>query len=207
LRAILGRYLDTDALELRLAYGPFGKPAVAFEQVRSPFGFSLSHSAGLVLLAIAAYGEVGIDVEWIDARFDCQRVAASFFSPQEIDELQRAPIAHTRQVFFRLWSLREAVGKSRGDGLAVFDDRGDLGWAVGESDPFRGCSVTDLDVGEGYTAALALHGPWEMRLRPWHERLEGWNACYRVGLEPLATSDALEGASRRIGTIVPRIRG
>jgi 4'-phosphopantetheinyl transferase len=182
LRAILARYLDDKADELRFVYGAFGKPAVASKQDRPALEFNLSHSAGFVLLAIATCGGVGIDIEQIDERFDYQAVAVSFFSPEEIEELQWMPPTRARRIFFRLWTLREAIGKARGDGLAVLEDQRHRG-AVSESGLTWGCSARELDVGDGYAAALSLFGRREMRPRPWHERLDGWEACYRVALE------------------------
>ena len=85
-------------------------------------------------------------------------------------------------MFFRLWSLREAVGKARGDGLAVLDQR-HSDTAAGESGPMWGCSATELDIADGYAAALALCGSWQLRPGPWRGRLDEWEACCCVGLE------------------------
>ncbi len=183
LGAMLARYVGAQAHELRFAYSPFGKPALALEEGRPALDFNLSHSAGFVLLAVGACGGVGIDVVQIDAHFDYRSVARSFFSPQQIEELERLPPARAAREFFRLWSLGEAIGKARGDGLAVLGEPIAPAWATAESALMLGCTAAALDVGDAYAATLALCGRWEMRLEPWHERLDGWEARYRVGVE------------------------
>jgi 4'-phosphopantetheinyl transferase len=182
LRAILGRYVGAEARELRFSYGRFGKPAVASGPGRPALEFNLSHSAGLALLALTAREGVGIDVERIDVHIDYREVAVSVFPAQESEALQRTPPARARRMFFRLWSLREAVGKARGDGLAVLDQR-QADTAAEESGPMWGCSATELDIAEGYAAALAVCGAWQLRPGPWRGRLDEWEACCCVGLE------------------------
>jgi hypothetical protein len=92
------------------------------------------------------------------------------------------PPARARKIFFRLWSLSEAVGNARGDGLAVLEQRhADIG--ARESAPMWGCTATALDVVDGYAAALALRGSWTLRPRPWHGRIDEWEVCCRVGVE------------------------
>jgi len=101
LRALLGRYLDADPRELRFGLGPHGKPVL-----RGPVGqdpdepdgrradlrFNLSHSGELMLVAVTAGREVGVDVELIGNR-------------------------HPADVL-RAWTMREATGKCLGTGLA-----------------------------------------------------------------------------------------
>jgi 4'-phosphopantetheinyl transferase len=176
-RAILGQYLSTGAHALRFAYGRFGKPALVCERDRPALEFSLSHSAGLLLLALTGREGVGVDIEQVDTRFDYRGVAEQFFPPQVIEELRWALPAQAHRVFFRQWSLQEAIGKARGDGLAVLRQRQSLG-----SGPMHACSATALDIADGFAAGLAMRGKWELRPQPWRESLARWKACYRVGL-------------------------
>jgi len=190
LRAILGRYLAAEARELSFSYGHFGKPAVASDSGRPALEFNLSHSAGLALLALTAREGLGIDIERIDSRIDYLKVAANFFLKQETEELQGTPPARARRIFFRLWSLREAVGKARGDGLAVLEQR-DSETAAGKAGSMWGYSATELDIGYEYAAALALRGPWELRPRPWREHFDEWEACCCVRLETCSFGSGL----------------
>lgn len=101
LRALLARYLDADPRELQFALGAHGKPRLQSEP-RETGGdggsgpgehlrFNLSHSGELMLLAVTAGREVGVDVE-------------------------RAREHHSAE-FLRAWTRREATVKCLGMGL------------------------------------------------------------------------------------------
>jgi 4'-phosphopantetheinyl transferase len=90
LRTVLGRYLDEDPAAIALAVAPGGKP---FLEGPGPLRFSLSHSAGLALIAVAEEREVGIDVERVTPRRSAD--------------------------YLRAWTRREAIAKCFGEGLAA----------------------------------------------------------------------------------------
>jgi phosphopantetheinyl transferase len=98
LRALLACYVDRDPRALRFTLGPYGKPVLLTEggaPVRD-LRFSLSHSGGLVLVAVSSEREVGVDIERADGR--------------------------RTEEFLHAWVVREAVGKCRGTGLARTED-------------------------------------------------------------------------------------
>jgi len=90
LRALLGRYLDRDPLDLCFALGPHGKPTLLQE---GDLRFNLSHSGCLALIAVTAGREVGVDVECARARYTAE--------------------------FLDAWVAREAVVKCLGLGLGL----------------------------------------------------------------------------------------
>jgi hypothetical protein len=109
LRALLGRYLDADPRELRFTLGPYGKPALREPDGRgSGLRFNLSHSGELMLVAVTAGREVGVDVELVRDRHPAE--------------------------FLHEWTMREAKVKCLGTGLAaapVADDGSTDGlWAT-----------------------------------------------------------------------------
>jgi phosphopantetheinyl transferase len=65
LRALLGRYLERDPRSLDFVLGPHGKPALASAEhaPATDLRFNLSHSGGLVLIAVTAKRELGVDIE------------------------------------------------------------------------------------------------------------------------------------------------
>ena len=164
LRSLLGRYLGTPPRELRFEYGEFEKPALAGSDVH----FNLAHSGEVVLFAITRLGEVGIDVELIDARpRDDERLADRFFSPTEVATLRSLPNTDRSRAFLRCWTRKEAFLKARGDGLRLALDTFDVSLAPGQpvalmrtewsrTEPTE-WSLSDLsDERAGYVAALAI---------------------------------------------------
>ncbi len=87
---------------------------------------NLSHTDGLVAVALATHGEIGVDVEWHRRPGRTVELAHRYFAPAELDALLQLPEvapylgAETRRDrFFRLWTLKEAWIKARGLGLKI----------------------------------------------------------------------------------------
>src|SRR3954447_5184073 len=115
LRELLSDYLGLAPPRVRLRTGPFGKPRVAEGEPR----FSLSHSHGIALYAIARGLEVGCDIERRDGRLAEQEGADRFFAPPEADALRSLPPHQHAEGFFNCWTRKEAYVKARGLGLSL----------------------------------------------------------------------------------------
>ena len=141
LLCLLGRYLDADPERIGLEAGEHGKPRLA--RPASPLRFNLSHSGGVVLIALAGGCEVGVDVERIRPRRNLLRLAGRALEPAAAAAVRAAPPAERLRAFHAAWARREALAKCHGGGL-----RAPLPPA-----PF---AVTSLDAGAGFAAALAV---------------------------------------------------
>ena len=92
-----------------------GKPY--FNSPVAPF-FSISHSGGIAAAAMVEYkyGEIGFDIEAVDANYNFDRISARYFT-----EAERAEINESKspaEAFFSLWTVKEAMAKIGGDGLS-----------------------------------------------------------------------------------------
>ncbi|MCB2175169.1 MAG: 4'-phosphopantetheinyl transferase superfamily protein [Actinomycetales bacterium] len=120
---------------------------------------SVSHSGGLVLVAVSTGPAVGVDVEEVALRpgLDPLALAARTCSQDE-----RRHISDVRG-FVTYWTRKEAVLKATGEGLRVpltdvvvtppHEPAGLVAWR-GRLRPE--CRMLDLDVGAHHVAALAL---------------------------------------------------
>jgi 4'-phosphopantetheinyl transferase len=83
--------------------------------------FSLSHTQGMVACAVTTTADalVGVDVECIDRDVDVAELAARFFAPAEAAHLAQLDAETRRSRFFDLWTLKEALVKALGTGLAM----------------------------------------------------------------------------------------
>lgn len=86
LRLLLGEILGLPAHKLKFEYNEFGKPSLMPRQ-GLPLQFNVSHSGGLILIAITMGRAVGIDVERIWTDLDLDGIAARFFFSQRIQNL------------------------------------------------------------------------------------------------------------------------
>ncbi len=167
LRTILGRYLKTDPSCLRFEYKLHGKPALVGEGSGNTYSFNLSHSHGLLLLAITRGREIGIDLEFIRAESAEQEIAERFFAPNEVAKLCSLPADQKQEAFFKCWTRKEAYVKAKGEGLMVPLDQFEVSLSPGEPAALLNTasyieasdwSLEELDPGPGYVAALAVQG-------------------------------------------------
>jgi 4'-phosphopantetheinyl transferase len=113
-------FLVGRALARRALGGPHAFTAGAHGRLEAAgtLSFNLSHSAGLVVCAVAA-GTVGVDVEKVDEGRTEPGIWQHYFAPAEVAVLTALPIAERCERFFRYWTLKEAYIKARGLGLSL----------------------------------------------------------------------------------------
>jgi 4'-phosphopantetheinyl transferase len=95
-----------------------GKPLAVGPSERH---LSIAHSRNVVAAAITAIGPIGIDVERHDRVRDHRALADAAFGPSE----RRAVAMHGARIFYRTWTMREAVAKATGEGLGLVVDGSD----------------------------------------------------------------------------------
>ena len=145
-RAILG---SVTSAPLEFAFHEKGKPYLASApEVR----FNLAHSREMALVAVALDVEVGVDIERVRALPEYAAIARRYF-----------PAGYTEpsgvRDFFRHWTRFEALLKAHGAGL----------YGAGVTPPGV-WSLTELDVGPRFAAALAVEGPL----------VEQASSCHRI---------------------------
>ncbi|TQK52831.1 4'-phosphopantetheinyl transferase [Streptomyces sp. SLBN-118] len=130
--------------------GPHGRPVVP----GSPVHFSLSHTSGLVMIALAT-GPVGIDVEGVPGDIGIVADVAAQLHPKERAHLAALPTADRALAFARCWTRKEALLKATGVGLNE-----DLALTYVGAGPQPAADadwlVADLPADPGYTAAVAV---------------------------------------------------
>src|SRR5204862_85170 len=132
LRIILASYLRMPAKDVMFRYGPQKKPAIGLDHSESTVRFSLSHSHGLAVCAVARGREVGVDVEAIRPEVAGEDIAERFFSPRERAELRLLPPDRRVGGFFLCWTLKEAYIKARSVGLGIPLDSFDVSLMPGQ---------------------------------------------------------------------------
>ena len=155
LRRLLGHYLGLPPQALHFSLGAMGKPALA--EVRA-LSFNLSHTEGLLLVAVASGMEVGDDVEKVRPIEGAAHLAARYFTARE-----RAGMEDRPDAFLRLWTCRESAVKASGlgvsegwDALRIVERGRDEAQAVGLGGD---CFVRLFSPCSGYVAALAAMAP------------------------------------------------
>jgi len=161
LRDILGGYLDIDPAEVRIATGEQGKPFLADAAV--DLRFNLSHVDDVLVLAIAAGVEVGVDIERIETDKPIHDMARLVFSQREQEELLAMPVPQQIRAFYRCWVSKEACLKACGRGFSLPGSSFDvpMSFEVPATQTIVNCNqslwhVQDIDVPDKYCAAVAV---------------------------------------------------
>ena len=122
---LAGHWLARQALASFSGAGPQQHWAVTANAAGAPLVschphlfLSLSHSANWVVCAVSD-APIGIDIEAPAKPRDWRRLAPTVFSPAELDSAQDLAPTDAEQQFYRIWTLKEAWFKSRGEGLAL----------------------------------------------------------------------------------------
>lgn len=161
LRLTLGCCLDLAPKSLEFTLGPWGKPGLR----GCPLRFSVSHSGGVALLAVAWRREVGVDLERISRALSPEELAPQVLSEREQAWLREQAPEQRRSAFLTLWTAKEAYVKATGQGLSFPLTRLTLLPKAG-TDQFEASQIVSLcpisvcriDAGSNYLAAVALEG-------------------------------------------------
>jgi 4'-phosphopantetheinyl transferase len=119
LRTGLSRHAEVQPQSWRFAAGEHGRPEIAAPAGHDELRFNLSHTDGLVALAVVRRLDVGVDVEHVHRRRETVGIADRFFAAAEVAELRSLPAEQQQSRFFDYWTLKESYIKARGMGLAI----------------------------------------------------------------------------------------
>jgi 4'-phosphopantetheinyl transferase len=118
LRRLLGFYFKIKADNIEFEYNSRGKPQIANFLNAINLQFNVSHSQDLALYGITCDRRIGIDLEYRRNIDDADKIARRFFSPAESALISSLKGEEQKQVFFQLWTAKEAYLKATGLGLA-----------------------------------------------------------------------------------------
>ena len=116
LRAKLGLRLGCAGERIEFRFSTYGKPFANVGGSPAPISFNISHSGDHGLIAIARSGRVGVDVEERSARHDLDGPMAAVLGPDERWALSQVRRDRRHHLFFRIWTIKEALIKGLGTG-------------------------------------------------------------------------------------------
>ncbi|GAC1615901.1 MAG: 4'-phosphopantetheinyl transferase superfamily protein [Bradyrhizobium sp.] len=162
-RGVLGGYLGCPPTEISLAVTAFGKPYLC-RGGGPDLRFNLSHSGGVVALAVGIGAEVGIDVE-AEPPGNTDELVSVGLSEPERRAYEELPPALRSAAFLRCWTRKEALLKASGTGLSCDPRMLTVGWHGAESQAVAmpasaGCfAFRDLALAGAASSSVALAAP------------------------------------------------
>jgi 4'-phosphopantetheinyl transferase len=162
-RTVLARLLgQAEPAALEFTATQWGKPELA-GAAAGKLHFNLSHTDGLLVLAVSRAHEVGVDVEAVDRKVEPLALAQRFFATDEHAELLELEGQEQRERFFALWTLKEAWVKARGLGLRIPLD--DFSFSFAGSTPvIHFGPQLEEHAGEWQFSVLRQRGPFRIAL-------------------------------------------
>ena len=109
--------------ELSFGYLEHGKPFAKVNGAPSPISFNVSHSGMHGLIAFAEHDDLGVDLEERAPGRNFDGIATSVYGPAERRALSAAAGRGKADLFYRLWSLKEALIKALGTGFSLNPSR------------------------------------------------------------------------------------
>ncbi|HET9873730.1 MAG TPA: 4'-phosphopantetheinyl transferase superfamily protein [Propionibacteriaceae bacterium] len=173
LRLLLARYLEVapDRIEIDRTCptcgAPHSKPRLraADDAGSAPLHFSVAHGGDLLVIAVAADGPIGVDVEPRTPRQDLSgELLELTLTPTERLRVEQAPPGERWEVFLHYWTGKEAVLKALGTGLDLDPNAVTLpsllSWAAtpvtSPSAPPVSLWLSSLCVDQAYVCTLAV---------------------------------------------------
>ncbi|WP_093177559.1 4'-phosphopantetheinyl transferase superfamily protein [Pseudovibrio sp. Tun.PSC04-5.I4] len=154
------------------------QPALAFSRHAKgkPFlpgfyPFNISHSGGLVAVAFAPPGPLGVDIEHMRHDSDVDDLVSVVCHSQERQFIAGITSKERVRSFYRCWTRKEALLKATGEGLR--DDLSSIDVRLAETSPIinMGDQVRLIDVNVGWEAiAVVLLSLPIFRLRSYLSR-------------------------------------
>ena len=119
LRTALSRTLELPPASLIIDHDAMGKPFLNMPGCQN-MAVTLSHTSGMVAVALSQAGNIGVDVEAIDRRnIPHHDLSAYGLSHEEMAMLASLSLHERCEAFIDLWTVREAVAKADGRGLSL----------------------------------------------------------------------------------------
>ena len=132
IRYVLSRYVNKKPYQWEFSINDYGKPAIKNIPENQLFKFNISHTDGLIALALTTTGDIGIDIENLErnktknksenkpeTKIDNISIAKRFFSQKEAVIIKNAAQNTKMELFLDFWTLKEAYIKARGMGLSI----------------------------------------------------------------------------------------
>lgn len=119
-RSVLSRYAPVAPRDWAFTPNRYGKPSPDNAAARDmALSFNVTHTQGLVVLAITREAALGVDAENTETRKAPIDVADHFFASDETSALARIGAERQHDRFFQYWTLKESYIKARGMGLSI----------------------------------------------------------------------------------------
>ena len=116
LRQILSKYMELEPEKVILSISDKGKPYIKNSELK----FNISHKNDLAVIALGTKCEIGVDIEYLRNEIDYYKIVKRFFTPEEVEKFNNFRPFYQRELFFRIWTMKEAIVKALGKDIVYY---------------------------------------------------------------------------------------
>ncbi|MGM0418606.1 MAG: 4'-phosphopantetheinyl transferase family protein [Thermodesulfobacteriota bacterium] len=122
LRLLCSKYYSVSSEKIIFSYNENLKPFV--KSTAHNIFFNLSHSSDTALIIFSDKRYTGADIEMLRNIVNIQKIAFSYFHPEELTFLGSIPESQKSYYFIKIWTLKEAFVKAFGKKVSknIFTD-------------------------------------------------------------------------------------
>lgn len=165
MRGMLGRRLGCEPETLEFIEGERGKPSLAGGTTL--LGFNLSHSEDEAVLAVGPLADIGVDIERVERSADLDGLARRCFNESEIAWMEAQGGERKAEVFFWIWTAKEARMKASGEGFQLEPKRILLEFEGERPVRYRrpespAAHLATLETGRGTVCCVAAFAPFRI---------------------------------------------
>jgi 4'-phosphopantetheinyl transferase len=121
LRSLISKHACVANQHISLTTNQFGKPQLT-ASLPNIVDFNVSHSGAHSLIVLSESFEVGVDIEYVDDRFDWDPLMQESFDQSERLYIESLPEDERQVGFFQIWTAKEAGLKALGTGFLMGTD-------------------------------------------------------------------------------------
>jgi len=155
-KIMLAHYTDGTPESVKIIPDSFGKPTCEINLY-----FNISHADDELLLGFSK-SEIGVDIERIDPAVDIESIGESHFSENELQQLMNRTRDERVEMFFEIWTKKEALIKAIGKGLSiplqdfnVTHPNGKVHWKFPNEKNYGNWYLQNVETKQGFKAAFA----------------------------------------------------
>lgn len=157
LRALLETFTDIPGKRWLMRTNEDGRISATTNGLSHDLSVSLSHSGDRVACAVSKTGPIGVDVEFCSGDRDVHAIAKYAFTDEDIAAVHETGAS----AFYAIWTMREAVAKASGAGLAATLRRCHINAGPGADRPSatldgQRFQLTHRRLPDGYSLSLAV---------------------------------------------------
>jgi 4'-phosphopantetheinyl transferase len=162
LRFILSRYLARSPEEIQISTSADGKPYLPEGDIQ----FNISHSNDLMICGVTSEARIGVDIQLVYPIENIERIIPKILTPSEIELLDRITLDERIDLFYTIWTAKEAFLKAIGSGFQLPAKEINIcsleenTLTLEVEDPAYGSnwSIREMEIETGYKSVLALEG-------------------------------------------------